>query len=331
MNICSKMRYRRQQNDDLMMRAAWLYFVEGLTQKKVGEELRIPRIKVTRLIAKARKENKVHVEISHPIVRCLEMEKQLKKIFGLEDAVVVPKPHNSEKLKLFLGKGAARLLDRILRDGQSITVAWGRTLYQVARSVKERNLPRLRVISISGRIPHPSDQNPYDVVEVLTAKLGAQPNYIPAPVFANSVQSKKVIVSQKHISDTLKLAKEADFTLVGVGSVNTDTLLVKAGILNKEDIEHLQAAGAKAEIIAHFMAQDGTVVGKGYSNKVIGLNLSDLQRAKCPICVAGGPEKTEAIRVVLNNHHVKILVTDETTAESLIQNPGSGTRRQEVR
>jgi len=321
MNIGSKnlkMRFSSPEDKDLMIRAAWLYFIEKLTQREIGEILGVSRVKVTRLISKGWEENEIHVEITHSMTKCLELEKKLIQKFNLKNAVVVPLPYSLEKLKVFLGKGAAQFLDQTIKDGQILTVAWGTTLSQTAKQVKIRNLANLKVFPVSGAICPQSKGNPYEVIGILEERLGAQTHYIPAPALADSVQSKNVIISQKDIFNTLKMAKKADIILVGVGSVNFETTLVKAGLLKKEEIQHLQSLGAKAEIIAHFINENGEIVDKDYSERVIGLNLSDLKNSKCTVCVAGGREKIDAIRVVLNNHLAKIIVTDERTAKNLV-------------
>lgn len=307
------------QNEDLMMRAAWLYFIEGLTQEEVGSSLGLSRLKALRLVSQAREENKVHIEISHPIARCLEMGKRLKEIFNLRDVIVVPKPHNPKDLKLFLGKGAAGLLDRIIKDGQSLAVGWGTTLFYTVSFVKEKTLPHLKIISISGGISQQDNENTYEIVRTLSTKLGAQCYYISAPTFVDSGKSKNVIVSQKDISDTLKMARSTDFALVGIGAVSLQASLVKAGFLKDQDIKHLQDLGAEGEIIGHFVDKEGEIVNQSYSDRVIGLSLSDLKKAKCPIGIAGGSKKVKAIKAVLRNCLIKVLVTDEKTAENLIR------------
>jgi DNA-binding transcriptional regulator LsrR (DeoR family) len=307
------------QNEDLMMRAAWLYFIEELTQEEIGNLLGLSRLKVLRLISRAREENKVHIEISHPIVRCLEMEKRLKKIFNLKDVVVVPKPYNPEDLKLFLGKGAAALLDRIIRDGQSLAVGWGTTLFHTVRFIKGKTLPHLKIISISGGVSRQGKENIYEIARTLATKLEAQCYYISAPTFVDSIKSKNVVVSQKNISDTLEIARDTDFVLVGIGAVGPQASLVKTGFLKEQDIKHLQELGAEGEIIGHFVDKNGEIVDQSYSDRVIGLSLSDLKKAKCPMGIAGGSKKIKAIKAVLKNCLIKMLVTDEETAENLIR------------
>ena len=43
-------------HDDLLARLAWLYYIENLTQQEIGDRLNMPRVKVARLLKKARDE-----------------------------------------------------------------------------------------------------------------------------------------------------------------------------------------------------------------------------------------------------------------------------------
>jgi DNA-binding transcriptional regulator LsrR (DeoR family) len=58
--------------DELKLRAAWLYYIEGLTQEQVAQNLDISRIKAFRLLAATRDEGIVQISLnSHaePLIR----------------------------------------------------------------------------------------------------------------------------------------------------------------------------------------------------------------------------------------------------------------------
>ena len=48
---------------DLSVRAAWLYYIEGLTQEEVANAMGVSRAKVIRLLAGARDHGIVHIQI----------------------------------------------------------------------------------------------------------------------------------------------------------------------------------------------------------------------------------------------------------------------------
>ncbi|MDA9918249.1 sugar-binding transcriptional regulator, partial [Pontimonas sp.] len=58
----------------LAVRAAELYYQENKTQDEIGALLHITRWKVSRLIAQAREEGIIRIEIVHPRARRLGLE-----------------------------------------------------------------------------------------------------------------------------------------------------------------------------------------------------------------------------------------------------------------
>ena len=55
-----------------------------------------------------------------------------------------------------------------------------------------------------------------------------------------------------------------------------------------------------------------------FGDQIIAIPLEDYQNIPTRIGVAGGLEKTEAIRAALNGNYVNVLITDFQTANELI-------------
>ena len=78
----------------LRLRAAWLYYNQGLTQKDVAEQLGISRTTVIRLLDEAMKRSEVQIWINDSIGDCVELSVKLERAYGLDEAIVVPEPAN---------------------------------------------------------------------------------------------------------------------------------------------------------------------------------------------------------------------------------------------
>ena len=78
--------------EQVATRAAWLYFVAGLTQAQIGKKLGLNRTRVNRLLAQARDQGLVQINITGRLASCVELEEALKAQYGLQDAIVVPTP-----------------------------------------------------------------------------------------------------------------------------------------------------------------------------------------------------------------------------------------------
>ena len=65
--------------EQLATRAAWLYFVAGLTQAQIGKKLGLNRTRVNRLLAQARDQGLVQINITGRLASCVELEEKLKQ------------------------------------------------------------------------------------------------------------------------------------------------------------------------------------------------------------------------------------------------------------
>src|SRR4051795_8168641 len=78
------------ESDELLsIRAAELYYEEDKTQDEIGQVLRLTRWKVGRLLAQAKSNGFIRIEIVHPRARRLPVERRMREELGLKDAVVV--------------------------------------------------------------------------------------------------------------------------------------------------------------------------------------------------------------------------------------------------
>ena len=113
---------------DLRVRAAWLYYVEGMTQEQIARFMNISRAKVIRLLASARDNGIVRIRIEDRASEQIALERQLVAAFGLADAIVVPAPADEADITTVVGHAAGTYLTDQVKDGMSVGVGWGATL-----------------------------------------------------------------------------------------------------------------------------------------------------------------------------------------------------------
>ena len=83
-------RTKSDTGDELRLRAAWIYYMEGETQRNVAAILGVNRITVTRLLSEARRRGEVSIQIKGKLAPLTELQRDLEKCFGLERAIVAP-------------------------------------------------------------------------------------------------------------------------------------------------------------------------------------------------------------------------------------------------
>ncbi|MGG1650975.1 sugar-binding domain-containing protein, partial [Paenibacillus sp. NRS-1780] len=64
---------------------------------------------------------------------------------------------------------------------------------------------------------------------------------------------------------------------------------------------------------------EGNICSQEINSRTVGIDLPDLRKKEKAILVAGGQRKVEAIRASLLGKYANILVTDQFTAQALLQ------------
>src|SRR6476620_2814662 len=79
----------RSDQDELKLRAAYLYYVEGRTQEQVAQHLGISRIKALRLLAATRQDGTVQITINSPAGSLIRLQRELEEPLGVSVAIGV--------------------------------------------------------------------------------------------------------------------------------------------------------------------------------------------------------------------------------------------------
>ena len=79
------------------VRAAWLYFMEGLTQAEIARRLGTTRLRINRILVDARRNGLVGITLNSELASCVEVEQQLIRDFKLKAAIVVPTPKTKRR------------------------------------------------------------------------------------------------------------------------------------------------------------------------------------------------------------------------------------------
>ena len=310
----------RRADLDLIGKAARLHYEFGLTHREVSEMLGISRVKATRLLGQARDTGIVRITVNSDASPYALLETQLVQRFGLDEAVVVPSFEDESRQRSAVARGAAGYLQRVLRDGMTVTIGLSRTLALMPDFIVTPAHVEATFVPLGGGLSRTSHAvNAHESTERLAQLFGGHAEHLHAPAVMGSRDVARALRGEPAISRALAQAAEADLALVGVGGMQTATVnLLAAGDITRDELGELRAAGAVGDIGARFFDRQGQLVAHELNERLIGLTLEEIGRIATRVVAATGPDKHTALQAALTAGLATVLVTDAGMAHRLL-------------
>lgn len=315
---------KRDSDESLAIRAAWLHYAAGMTQGEVAQKLGVSSTKAHRLIAWAYQNGAVKVSVVGGVAECVALEDAIRDAFDLAHCEVVPDLHEEDGMPLrALGGAGASFLEREIEsaEGGVLGIGFGRTLAAAVTAMTPTGSGAMRFVSLMGGLTRNFAANPHDVIHRLAERTGALAYVMPIPFVANSPADLDVLLSQRGVDEIFRLACHADLMLMGIGTAQLDAQLVGSGMILPDEISEVRRSGGVGEMLGHFLDEDGAPVETPLSGRTVSPALDDI-RGRRAVAIAGGPGKVAAIRAVLRSGVLTGLITDERTARALMRDQG---------
>jgi len=308
----------------MLGRVARLHYQHGFTHQQIADTLGLSRVKVTRLLAEARRVGIVEIRIHSDESIFTDLEFGLMERYGLDQAWVAPSFEDRERLLASIGTTGALAMRAILHAGMTVAVGLSETVAAVAPHVSvDEPSAALFVPATGSRLGSRESVHPHDVAQALARAFQGQARHLPAPVLASSVESAMLLRQEPDVAATLSLARDADIAIFGVGGTIPGAGMLMDGTLPQGTVRELVAAGAVGGISAGFFDAAGTPVRTGLADRLIGLTLAELLDVPVRIALAGGPGKHDALVGALRGGYMTVLVTDEASARYLLDDGGT--------
>ncbi|SOC81643.1 DNA-binding transcriptional regulator LsrR, DeoR family [Ensifer adhaerens] len=324
---------RDQSEADMMVRAAWLYYVAEKTQNEIASILGVSRVKAARLIGDARTNGIVTIDIDPRLSAQSELEERIRKTFGLqfcyvtpplddEDAAIAGSEQGEALARRGVGMVGARILRSILSQNQSsetvIGLAWGRTISAMADALLPINAPDTQFVSLLGSLTRSASANPFDVVQKIASKAGGQAKYLPVPFIADSEDDREVFIQQRVVQDIVRTAMRATACFISVGECDSSSFLSRYGYLSPDDLKNLKELGAVGDTLGLFFDANGNYIDSSICRRTLAINLSTLSQSSI-ILLSAGSTKVRATSAILKAGFITGLVIDAASASLLIQ------------
>jgi DNA-binding transcriptional regulator LsrR (DeoR family) len=315
---------------DQAARAAWLYYIGGRTQDEIANVLGLSRQAVQRLISLAVSEKLIKFRLDHPIAACVALGEALTARFGLMACEVVPLDGSDPDSLGSLAVAAAAMLERWLmqRAPHVLALGTGRTLRAVAAELPPMQAPQHKVLSLCGTTAVDGRAGLLEPVIRVAERTGAQCYPMPSPVIAATPEECRLTRSQRSWRTLAALLAEARCVMVGFGQIGWRCPLHADGFVTDRELTEIIEAGGVGEIAGWPFDADGRPIATSLHDRINGLSVGGLSPGRedpqgppgrAVVGVGGGPRKRAAIAAALRGGLVNCLITDELTAQTLLE------------
>src|SRR5206468_863538 len=211
------------------VRAAWLYFMEGLTQAEIARRLGTTRLRINRILVDARRNGLVGITLNSELASCVDLEQEMVRDFKLKAAVIVPTPEDDAQIPIILGQATATFVSHYLQNHsiRGFGIGWGRTLREMIRHIWAGRYPDMCVNSMMGGLTRGLEINTFDIVSELARRLDSECQYLAAPIYASSPESRDTIMAQDVFRDAFRRIEKNELAVLSIGDITKRSMLVR--------------------------------------------------------------------------------------------------------
>ncbi len=299
----------------LRNRAAWMYYVEDMTQNAIGEALGLGRVTVVRMLAL----NEVKISLRRDLDELPRLERALEAKYGLDQAIVAPLSSPTADPTSVVGAATGQYVSELVRPQMKLGVGWGRTLLNALNFMDDAHVPDLSVVSLLGGISAVHQYNPAEFAWQFSRLFRADCYLIAAPALVDSPETKTALIERCGLGTVFDMAKSLDAVVLSVGGMSPASTAHLFNYFSDEDRKSLTAAGAVGDCLYNFYNIEGHLVDHPLNDRVMSASLAELKRTPLRVLTSGGPDKIAALKGAFPLLEPTVFITDEITAAALLE------------
>lgn len=302
-----------------IIEAAWCYFHDDMGQAEIASHLGLSRSTVVNYLAQARANGYVRVSLQTDVFRERKIAEDLKAKFGLTDVLVAPSLANNAAANLRrVARIAADWLPELLGPGDSLGVSWGETIYQISKAVEKVMIPDLDIVQLVGSRATPLGFAAEVCSANLAEKFSANLINLHAPLLLESRELATMLQQEPVIAEQLRAVRNCNKIVFAAGSVNSESHVVRSGVVNQETLAAYVKKGAAAVICGRFIDSDGNPIPGEIDDRIIGTTIAELQGKELGLLAASGADKIDATRAAIKAGFTTHLATCSEIAAGLL-------------
>ncbi|KYP17106.1 sugar-binding transcriptional regulator [Streptococcus parauberis] len=316
----------KEEKKRLLAKIAYMHYIEGKSQTTISKELDIYRTTVCRMLAKAKDEGIVKIEIQGYDSSLFALESYVQEKYGLKKVTILPYQagHDDQDNLNHIAKEGAEVLRSMIKDNEVIGISWGSSISALIDHMTQKSLKGISIFPLSGG---PSAIHANFHVNTLVYRLArlfhGQSSFINATVIQENATIAQGIKKSKYFEKTLLSWEKLDWAVIGIGAEpNAQKNGQWRDLLIGSDYMKLRQLEAVGEICCRFFDKNGQSVDKDLQERTIGISLQQLRQVPNVFAIACGQEKAAAILAALKVKCINYLVTDEETIKALLAKDG---------
>jgi deoxyribonucleoside regulator len=306
----------------LVVKVSKMYYLEGLKQEDIARQIGISRSLISMILTEAKETGIVEITVRDPFLNDEHLSRLLASYYPGTDFIVIPtssrEPDAQRKL---VAQRSADILARILKKGETLGLAWGRTTFELVHAFQPQE-PKLE-LSVVPLIGGSHQTAPYfqinEMVRLIAEKAGGAPYFIHAPALVSDRTERDMYLNSSSMKAISQGWEKMDVLVSGIGAIpQGDTFDRETYAGEYEVFLHLKSLDAVGDICARYYDRAGRFIVDDYYERILGVPVEKLRGAKNSLIMASGTDKAAAIVGVLRTGIVRILVMDEQTAKAAL-------------
>lgn len=309
------------QDNELLTEIAVAYYQDEITQEEIAKKFGISRIKVGRLLKRAKEEGIVEINVRYHPVFSTRLEQQMMERFPIKRALIALDHQDEEEQRRQVAALVSNYLASTLKDNTVVTVGQGRNVAAVADHPGSMPERQCKFICGIGGTHRPGDSiNADHISRRLAKKFGGISETLYAPAYVEEKSQREAFMRNGTINETLDRARKADIALVGIGDMNENSYMVKLGWFTPHEIIDANVnQGVIGDVAGYdFFNAQGQHVDTVMNERVIGLSIDELRQIPCVIAIAAENTKALAILGALRTGAIDIIATTALNIRTIL-------------
>lgn len=301
-----------------LVKAARLYYVEGVNLTQIASRLRVSPATVSRMLGEARRSGIVEIRINDEHADSSELEIAVERRYSLSECLVVAISDGATARYRRVAGKVAGILSRIVGPGSLVGVSWGQTLKSVAEHLSFDRAPGADAVPILGAMGTvETGIYPNAIAREFAGRLGGKSYLVNVPAIVDSATVRKSIEPETSARHARNKWSKVSTVLLSVSGLGADASVSKYRIIQSDELRTLRKSGVVCATNFTMLDEDGHEVASAFRDRLFGMGLDDLLAVRNRIVIAFGENKVHAMRAALRGGIATILVTDVESAHAL--------------